>query len=85
MSAFIEEVMRMRHFSDQHVLSMIGLVIERNMPMIVMPFMSSGDLRTYVANPKLVSLEQCSLYWYLIREISYHSSKSDLVVDVFYV
>ena len=56
MRAFTEEILRMRHFNNEHVLSMIGLIIENGMPQIVMPFMENKDLKSYVANPANVSI-----------------------------
>ena len=46
----------MRHFCHPNVLSMIGLVVDKNMPMVVMPYMANGDLRQYIANPNNVSM-----------------------------
>ena len=51
MTGFIEEVLRMRNFNHKNVLNMFGLVIERNLPQVVMPYMANGDLRSFVANP----------------------------------
>ena len=36
---------RVRH---QNVLKLEGIIIEDNMPLIILPFVTNGDLKTYV-------------------------------------
>lgn len=45
----------MRDFDHPHVLRLLGMAMSRSgTPMVILPFMSQGDLRTYIADPRKV-------------------------------
>ncbi|KAK4336830.1 hypothetical protein RND71_043650 [Anisodus tanguticus] len=47
--SFLEEAFRMKDFKHENVLTLIGVCLqEDSLPMIVLPFMSNGDLLTYI-------------------------------------
>jgi len=48
MTQFLEEAMRMRSFCHEHVLTMLGLVTEGDKPLVVLPWMDKGDLKTFL-------------------------------------
>lgn len=54
-SAFINELLRMREFNHHNVLNMIGMMLKDNQPYAVLPFMANGDLKEYIADPKKVT------------------------------
>ena len=56
LSQFMEEVLRMRGFQHKNVLTMLGLVEKDKKPMVVLPFMQNGDLKSYLANQDVVIL-----------------------------
>ena len=61
---FLKEGLLMRDFSHPNVLSLTGVAIaDHGMPMIVLPFMANGNLKTYIMKPKVeVRIENnCSL------------------------
>lgn len=42
----------MKDFKDEHVLTLIGVMMEEDFsPLVVLPFMKHGDLLTFVRNP----------------------------------
>ena len=48
---FIDEALRMREFDHPNILRLIGVSIDRkekDMPLVVLPFMKHGDLLTYI-------------------------------------
>ena len=56
---FIEEALRMREFNHANVLRLIGVSIDRkekDMPLVVLPFMKHGDLVTYIRDDTNVSM-----------------------------
>ena len=44
----------MHGFEHKHVLSLMGVVLDNNIPYIIMPFMDNGSLKAYVSNPNNV-------------------------------
>ncbi|XP_077993212.1 hepatocyte growth factor receptor-like [Glandiceps talaboti] len=49
---FLSEGLLMKDFSHNNVLSLIGVCIKNNgYPMIVLPYMEKGDLKTFLENP----------------------------------
>ena len=58
---FLKEGVIMKNFQHPHVLQLLGVVVgPSNEPMVVLPFMSSGDLRTYVKDKKKVGVHWSS-------------------------
>ncbi len=53
---FLAEVLQMRGFQHFNVLSMLGFVIRDNKPYAILPYMTNGDLKTYIVDPHNVSL-----------------------------
>lgn len=46
---FLQEAIIMRNFTHPHVLSLTGISFEPDgSPMVVLPYMSNGDLRNYI-------------------------------------
>lgn len=58
---FVQEGIIMKNFNHPHVLSLLGLCLGfRKEPMVILPFMANGDLRTFVKDKSRVSF--ISLY-----------------------
>ncbi len=55
-SSFLQEVFRMKGFSHENVLTMTGLVLKKNVPFVVLPFMANGDLKSYLQSTDRVSM-----------------------------
>ena len=52
---FLREAAIMKHFDHPHVLRLLGVAIGSNgAPWTVLPFMTHGDLRSYIAEPRRV-------------------------------
>ena len=47
---FLCEATRMKMFDHPNVLSLLGIAIYEDKPCVLLPFMSNGDLRTYMRN-----------------------------------
>ena len=45
----------MKNFNHPHILNLLGVCIDNKNPMMVLPYMAQGDLRTYVKDKKRVS------------------------------
>jgi len=65
MQSFLNEALTMREFRHDHVLQLIGIVIDADkLPLVILPFMSHGDLLSYIRDEKHVSImreaERCS-------------------------
>ena len=54
MTHFLEEALRMRSFSHEHVLTMLGIVDFDERPYVVLPYMANGDLKGYLLDHKQV-------------------------------
>ncbi len=66
-SAFMDEVMRMKGFTHRNVLTIIGLVFNENQPYVVLPYMENGDLKSFLSDPDRVSqLHTCIHYYHII-------------------
>jgi len=47
----------MKNFNHPHVLSLLGLCLGyKKEPMVILPFMANGDLRSYVKDKSRVSM-----------------------------
>ena len=47
--AFLQEGMRMKNFDHRHVLQLYGIAMSTEQyPMVILPYMANGDLRSYV-------------------------------------
>ena len=56
MRSFLNEALTMRDFRHDHVLRLIGIVIDADrMPLVILPFMSHGDLLSYIRDDQNVS------------------------------
>ncbi len=56
MEAFLKEGVVMKKFDHAHVLRLLGVGIgENDEPMVVLPYMANGDLRTYVRDKEKVN------------------------------
>jgi len=52
---FLREALMMRDFRHPQVLSLIGISFDKDSsPMVILPFMSNGDLRHYIQDPEKV-------------------------------
>ena len=51
---FLEEALMMEEFKHPNIMSIIGISFKDNKPYIILPFMTNGDLRTYVKEPSNV-------------------------------
>ena len=63
---FIEEALLMREFDHPNILRLIGVSIDRkekDMPLVILPFMKHGDLLSYIRNEKHVSFRAEVGYW----------------------
>ena len=57
MSTFLNEALTMREFKHDHVLRLIGIVIDSDkMPLVILPFMTHGDLLSYIRDDNNVSI-----------------------------
>jgi len=52
---FIDEALRMKEFDHPNVLSLIGVALDFDSPLVVLPFMRHGDLLSYIRNEAHVS------------------------------
>ena len=51
---FLREATRMKMFDHPNVLSLLGISVYEEVPCVILPFMSNGDLKTYMTNNKEV-------------------------------
>ena len=74
---FIEEAMLMKNFDHLNVLSLLGLTFDpQGSPLVVLPFMHNGDLRSFLRKDDIVSEAFsvfCFLFLLLPVDISYFS------------
>ena len=47
----------MREFNHPNVLSLIGIAMKGTQPLVILPFMANGDLKTYIREPSRVRME----------------------------
>jgi serine/threonine protein kinase len=60
---FVQEGIIMKNFNHPHVLSLLGLCLGfRKEPMVILPFMANGDLRTFVKDKSRVSIKVLFLF-----------------------
>ena len=53
---FLREAVTMKDFRHPHVLALTGVSFEEDdSPMVVLPYMANGDLRSYIQQPARVS------------------------------
>ena len=55
---FLEEALRMRDFDHPHILTLIGIALDKDcdMPLVVLPFMRHGDLLSFIRDEMNVSV-----------------------------
>ena len=54
---FLREAIIMKQFDHPNVLSLLGVSLYEDIPCVILPFMSNGDLKTYMRkNQKVKSL-----------------------------
>ena len=55
---FLEEALRMRDFDHPHILTLIGIALDKDcdMPLVVLPFMRHGDLLSFIRDETNVSM-----------------------------
>jgi len=54
---FVQEGIIMKNFNHPHVLSLLGLCLGyKKEPMVILPFMANGDLRSYVKDKSRVNV-----------------------------
>ena len=52
---FLREAVTMKDFRHTHVLALTGVSFEEDgSPMVVLPYMANGDLRSYIQQPSQV-------------------------------
>jgi serine/threonine protein kinase len=76
--AFLKEGMLMKDFHHRHVLSLIGVAFgDHGIPMIVLPFMKNGNLKTYIMDPdnKLTVRELLTFGMQVGKGMAYLSSQ----------
>ena len=60
MTSFLEEGVVMKKFDHPHVLRLLGVGVgDKDEPMVIIPYMSNGDLRSYVRNKEKVPFGHC--------------------------
>ena len=56
MESFLKEGVMMKNFDHPHVLRLLGVSMnEGDFPMVILPYMANGDLRSYVKDKSRVS------------------------------
>ena len=55
-SEFLDEAIAMKDFNHENVLMLIGVAIKNERPLIILPFMANGDLKSFVSNKENVSI-----------------------------
>ena len=53
---FLREASVMRQLNHSSVLCMFGVSIHNNLPCVILPLMSNGDLKNYLVSHKTVSI-----------------------------
>ena len=54
----------MKAFMHPHVMGILGICLDGQVPYIVMPFMVNGSLRTYLRKHRMELLKMKTLIWY---------------------
>ncbi|CAH1776168.1 unnamed protein product, partial [Owenia fusiformis] len=52
LSEFLTEALAMKNFDHPNVLSLVGVAMNDTIPFAVIPFMTNGDLKSYIENPR---------------------------------
>lgn len=57
LNSFLQEALIMKDFHHSNVLTLIGICLNLDdMPLVVLPFMTHGDLHTYIRDPNNVRI-----------------------------
>ncbi len=54
-TSFLEEAVVMKDFCHSNVLALLGVAIDGSKPLVVLPYMEHGDLKSYISSPDRVS------------------------------
>ena len=61
---FLKEANTMKEFQAYHVVRLIGVVSQHEKPLVVMEFMSNGDLKNFLKNNR----PEVSFNWFLLLD-----------------
>ena len=53
---FLKECLKMKAFVHPHVMGILGICLDGQVPYVVMPFMANGSLHTYLRKHRIVLL-----------------------------
>ena len=63
----------MQDLKHEHVLALLGVVIENNRAYVLLPYMENGDLKTFISNEDNVSVWK----WFIQFSINKFILESD--------
>ena len=66
---FMEEALRMKDFSHDNVLKLIGICLDKNrqLPLVVLPYMRHGDLLSYLRDDRNVRTDHVNIRRFTCR------------------
>ena len=56
---FLQEATIMKEFKHDNIMALVGVVIEHDKALVLLPFMENGDLRSFISNDGNVSCYPC--------------------------
>ena len=60
LESFLKEGVIMNNFTHPHVLNLLGVCIDNKNPMVILPYMAGGDLRSFIKDKKKVDFHLLS-------------------------